>query len=397
MLAYKTEHLDNASIQHHAKKWLKHKLISEQKLEEIKLKYPDPLYTPNLFIRIGLFIFTSISLSAANSFFFLVTGGFEYNSEIGIGIRLIILGILALALLEGLIKDRKLFRCGIDDALLYASAGCLISGFCLFFAELDLRAEDYILLFFFIALPFLIVSAIRYADTIAAICVFICFFTIVFILVSKLGPVSKMIMPFLIMILSGAVYLQITKYRSKPGLRFWDSPLLILEILSLVLFYAAGNYFIVRTLSEELFELELTEGEDIPLALLFYAYTAVIPLVYVFYGLKNKNRVLLQTGLILIAVAVITFKYYYSTGHHEITFTFGGLIMILVAWGSIRYLKAPKYDITYIEDKDQQLLEKFDAEALIITQSFSSQHGPGNTGPEMGGGKFGGGGADSEF
>jgi hypothetical protein len=396
MLAHQTEHLDNASIQHRAEKWAKNKLISEQTFEEIKLKYPDPLYTPNLFIRIGLFIFTSISLSAANSFFFLVTAGFEHSSEVGIGIRLIVLGIFSLILLEGLIRDRKIHRSGIDDALLYAAVGCFVSGFCLFFSNLSLREEDFMVLFSFIALPFLIGAAIRYADTIAAVCVFICFFTIVFILVSKLGTISKMIMPFLIMILSAVSYLQITRYRPKVELRFWDTPLLILEILSLVLFYAAGNYFIVRTLSEELFNMELAEGEDIPLALLFYAYTAVIPMVYVFYGLKNKNRVLLQTGLILIAVAVITFKLYFSTGHHEISFTIGGIIMILIAWTSIQYLKIPKYGITFIEDKDEKFLEKFDAEALVIAQSFS-QHGQENTGTEMGGGKFGGGGADGGF
>ncbi len=396
MIAYNKEYLDNASITDLAKKWLKQKLINGQAFEAIRQKYPVPLYTPNIFIRLGLFIFTLICLNAASALVLLFTAGFESSSVYNFGIRFFIHGIFILFFLENLVQKKKLFRSGIDEAFLYMGLSSIIGGVTMLFSELDLSFEDHLLLFCFIALPFLVAASIRYIDILTTVCSFVCAFLIVFLLVSKTGPFAKVIMPFLVMFLSAFVYLQAAKLRKQDRLRFWDSPLLILEILSLVLFYLAGNYFIVRTLSEELFSLQLEPGEDIPLAFFFYAYTVLIPGAYIYWGLKKKNRILLQTGLILVAASVLTFKYYYSLGHHEITFTISGSIMIAVAWLSIRYLKTPRHGITFAEDKEEKFLEKFDSEALIIAQSFS-QTPTENNGPDFGGGKFGGGGAQSDF
>ncbi|HWZ23540.1 MAG TPA: hypothetical protein VNW06_12845, partial [Cytophagaceae bacterium] len=226
---------------------------------------------------------------------------------------------------------------------------------------------------------------------------FACAFLLVFLLISKTGESSKFSLPIIVMILSTVAYFAVLKCRKNSQLRFWDSSLRILEILSLLLFYLAGNYFVVRTLSEVLFGLDLNEGGDIPFAFFFYAYTALIPLVYVYLGLKNKNKVLLQAGLILIAVSVVTFKYYYSLGHQEVTLTIGGIVMIAVAWFSTRYLKTPKYGITYLEDKHKNAEGDFDAEALLIAQTFSTPQSEQGDATKFGGGKFGGGGAESSF
>jgi hypothetical protein len=394
MLAYNTELLDHTEILLHAKKWHKNKSLSDLSYDAIKNKYTNHLYTPNFFIRIGLFIFTVISASAANSLIMLFTGFFD-SEKTGIGIRFIVHGIITLAILELLIKKKNIYKSGIDDALLYMGLSALIGGICVL-AE-NYPGSDKGLLFAFLALPFLIAAAIRYSDMLITTCVFVCLFFIIFILVSKAGEIAKYGMPFFITFLSALCYLQIVKYRGKEKLRFWDSSMMITEILSLILFYMAGNYFIVRTLSEELFSLQLQNGEDIPLSFIFYAYTAIIPVAYIFLGLKKKNKLLLQTGLILVVLSVITFKYYFSLGHPEITMTIGGIIMIIVAWLSINYFKIPKFGITYIEDKDEKVLENFDAEALIIAQTFSGPQHQNNNNPELGGGKFGGGGADSSF
>ena len=396
MLAYKTEHIDNSEILRNAKKWNKNKLITDQNYETIKSKYANPLYTPNLFIRIGLFIFTFISAFAAIGLLMLVTN--FSGSQSGFRIHCIVDGIILLALLELLVKGKELYKSGIDDALLYMVVGSLVTGFCLLFYNNDLGDSTSMIVNCFIALPFLILFGIRYSDMLLAAVTFVCAFLLIFLLVSKTGESSKYSMPFIVMILSTALYLVLLKFRKLTQFRFWDSSLWILEILSLLIFYLAGNYFVVRTMSEELFGLELNVGEDIPFAFFFYTYTAIVPLVYIFLGLKDKNKVLLQSGLILVVVSVATFKYYYSLGHQEITLTISGIVMIVVAWLSIRYLKVPKFGITYIEDINENTVENFDAEALLTAQTFlNTQSQPGNNTTEFGGGKFGGGGADSSF
>jgi hypothetical protein len=393
MLAYNTELLDHTDILLHAKKWHKNKSLSDASYDAVKNKYTSHLYTPNLFIRIGLFIFTVISGTAAHSLIMLLTGLFNSGAT-GVGIRLIGHGLITLFFLEFLIKKKKLYKSGIDDALLYMGLGALLTGiFSLFFDNAPTNQE---LLFSCVAFPFLIAATIRYSDMLLAACTFVCLLIIVIFLLAKTGELTKYILPFVIMFFSATCYLLITRYRQKENLRFWDSALWLTEILSLLLFYLAGNYFIVRAATEEAFNLEIAEGGDIPLAFLFYVFTALVPIAYLYFGLKNKNRLLLQSGLILVAASVITFKYYFSLGHPEITMTIGGIIMITLAWLSINYFKTPKYGITYIEDKDEKVLENFDAEALIIAQTFSGAQNQDDS-LKMGGGKFGGGGADSNF
>ncbi len=396
MLAYQTQDLDNAEILLNAKKWHKNKLLSDQNWEAIKLKYPDLLYTPTIFIRIGLFIFTVISAFSAFGLFMLMTDFNGDNSEFTT--HCIVDGIILLALLEVLIHNKKLYKSGIDDALLYMGLSSIICGFCLLFNENSYVEEPTLILFCCISLPFLLAACIRYSDRLVAATTFVCVFLLIFLLISKTGASSKFTLPFITMLFSTGCYFAVVKVRKLAQLRFWDSSCWIIEILSLLVFYLAGNYFVVRTLSSELFNMHLMEGEDIPFAFFFYAFTALVPLLYIFMGLKNKNRVLLLAGLAILAASVMTFKYYFSLGHHEISLTIGGIIMLVVAYFSIRYFKTPKYGITYAEDKEENRLGNFDAEALIIAQTFSSpQHNSSENNPDFGGGKFGGGGADDNY
>ncbi|MBY0424768.1 MAG: hypothetical protein K2Q22_03945 [Cytophagales bacterium] len=396
MLAYNKEHLDQAEIRKHVAVWNKNGILSAEQVVRIKSTYAQVLYTPNLFIRIGLFIFTVLCASTANSFLFLITGAFESGSSDSWGIRLVINAFLLIFALEYFIKERKIYKSGIDDALLYMGIGSLISGLCILVFVEDMREMDTLLLFSCVSLPILVAGAIRYSDMIAAFCSFICSYLILFLLVSKVGEFSKYALPFIIMVVSMLGYLRLVNFRKLERVRYWDTSLWVLEIAFLVMFYLSGNYFVVRTLSEELFNLNLSAGEDIPLAFIFYAFTASVPLAYIYWGLRKKNRVLIQTGLILVAISVLTFKYYYGSGHHEITLTIGGIVMVLVAWFAIRYLNEPKLGLTYQEDKEVQDLEKFDTEALVIAQTFSDQSA-GQDKTSLGGGSFGGGGASGGF
>jgi ERCC4-related helicase len=61
-------------------------------------------------------------------------------------------------------------------------------------------------------------------------------------------------------------------------------------------------------------------------------FTAIIPLIYIYWGLKTKNRHLLLTGLGITAIAALTFKNYFSLGHPEILFTAIGTLLIVLSW-----------------------------------------------------------------
>lgn len=396
MIAYPKNDLDNVKILQEVKKWHNNKLISDAKFQELELKYKHQLYSPNFFIRIGLFVFTFICASAANGFLMAVTGMFD-GSEYGMGLRFFIHAAIMLFALEFFIKEKKPYKSGLDDALLYMSLGFISTALSMIFYSYERGEGISMLLISIMMLPFLISATIRYADMLVALAAFICGAMILFLALTNSGDFTKPFLPFAALVFAASFYFLTLKYKKIEKLRYWESCFWIIEIASLVLFYLAGNYYVVRNLTEELLGVYLKEGEDIPLAIFFYAFTATIPLVYVYFGLKNKNKSLLNTGLLLIAAAVFTFKYYFSLGHHEISMTAGGIILIAVAWLSINYLKKPKHGITYAEDKDENLLGNFDSETLLIAQSFGSQHNQVENNPQTGGGKFGGGGADGGF
>ncbi len=396
LIAYSKEELDNKEIMKQTLIWFNNKFIQKSTFDTITHNHPTTLYSPNFFIRIGLFIFTCLSASAGNSLILLVTGFFD-SSMSSFSIRFIIHGLLMYGLLEILIKEKKLYRAGIDDALLYLAIGTILTGLFNLFYTYEMTGENSLLLFCFLALPIFTFCAIRFIDMLFASLSFISLFSIVFVLIGKTGASSKFTLPFIIMISAGCLYFVAQKISKNESFRFWKNNLDVIEILSLILVYLAGNYFVIRTLSEELFHLRLQEGEDIPLAFLFYTYTVAVPILYIYYGLKNKVKIPIYVGLLAIALAVFTFKYYYSLGHHEISLTVGGILLILTAWLSIRYLKTPKHGITFAEDKDDNPSGILDAEALIIAQTFPNTTTQSEIGVSMGEGKFGGGGSDGNF
>ena len=395
MLAYNKKFLDAVEMNKEARLWHSSKFISAETLKNINEKHVSELYTPNIFIRIGLFIFTIISVSAGLSLITAFTG-MDAGGMDAFGIRLIVYSVLIFFVLQEFINNRKTYRAGIDDALLYICIGCLISGILLLVMPKDMPGENEILLYFMIALPIIIFAAIRYADMLLSANAFICFMAIVFLLTQKLGDVSKFILPFLLMIVSGGIFFLIKKIAAENKNKYWSHCFIMIETLSLFTLYLSVNYLVVRELSIAMFDMQLGEGENIPFAFLFYLFTVSIPFVYIYYGLKIKDRTMLRVGLIILGLTVFTFKYYYSLGHHEITLTISGIIMIVIAWLSIRYLKTPRHGLTYEENKSEDFINGLDAEALVITQTFSQTHHH-NQNSDMGGGNFGGGGANSSY
>lgn len=398
LIAYPLQNFDDVAVKETAAKWHKRGLIEKDSLQQIEAHNPLGLYSPGIFTRIGIFIFTWIGYSALSGFVALLFGGFieQLNFEDYITPYLLLNTIVVFAVLEFVIRDKKAYKAGIDDALLYGGLGLLFGLIIkvVFGIDDDFSTETMLILSF-MAFGIFTFAAIRYVDMLVAACAYACLLATVFLALSLTGEIGKMLMSFVLMLVSAGVYFYVKKLNQKHEDRFWSDPLWLIELLSLLVFYIAGNYFVVRSLSEEMFNMHLAEGEDIPLAFIFYIFTAAVPLVYVWKGLQHKDRTMLTSGLILVAVAVLTFKYYFSLGHPEISLTIAGAVMILVAYFATRYFRTPQFGITYAEDK---AIEKgmLNFESVIIGQTVSAgthaEHGF-----EFGGGKSGGAGADGDF
>ncbi|MDZ7647751.1 MAG: hypothetical protein U5K54_11535 [Cytophagales bacterium] len=101
-------------------------------------------------------------------------------------------------------------------------------------------------------------------------------------------------------------------------------------------------------------------------------------------------------SLLVLALSVFTFKYYYSLGHTEITLTAAGIILVGIAILLMRYLKTIRAGFT----RENLMASKWGAmnvEAILISQTMGGNQ-PGNVNTDTGGGgDSGGGGASTSF
>ncbi len=402
MLAYNPIFISNLSIVKKSKQWFSKQLISAEQMAAVLKKYNTEFYSPNLFVKIGLFIFTAFVIASAFGFlvFMLLQSNFKSSSEDNINailtIYFILFSILCLVALEYFIKNNKLYKAGVDECLLYST---FLFGY---YAIETLTHKyyyfesDQLILICIVAIPFFIAAIVRYADRLVALSLIICIYTICFLLLLKLGDIAKLIMPFALMLLSIPIYAASKKQQKNEVLvNYWEC-FVVFEYIALLVFYLAGNYFVIRESSIQYFDLKLNPGEDIPLAFVFYIFTAIVPLLYVYFGLKKKDKILLWTGLTLVVAAALTFKNYFSLGHPEITLTITGAIMIVIAYLSIKALKIPKYGITFEEAPDEDNFLKSNIEAILIAQDFGQRS---QVAPDVkfGGGDYGGGGSGGSF
>ena len=106
--------------------------------------------------------------------------------------------------------------------------------------------------------------------------------------------------------------------------------------------------------------------------------------------------ILLRVSLVLFACSVLTFKYYYSFGHPEISLTIAGAILLAIALALFNYLKINRNGFT----RENLLAEKWgdvNIQAFIISQTLGGNQVTTDGTTQPGGGEFSGGGASGGF
>jgi hypothetical protein len=386
MIAYNTTWLRNLGIIKEVKSWSAHEIISTKQYAAIKESYPSNFYHPNLIIRILLFIASLVALSGATGLFSLMFSSVIFDGD-GAPIMFTIYGVASWVFLELVfIKKKHHYKSGVTEALLYHSAGFVIGGL---LGATDFNEHVALVLGLIVST----IAAIRYADMVATVFSVGSFAGLIFLEMYKIGGIAQHLIPFTFLIAFTTGFFILRKFKSDKALVYWENCLILAEVLCLLLVYAAGNYLVVRELSVSMLDIYLLEGQDIPFSLIFYGLTVLIPVMYLFFGIRNKDIILLRVSLLVLAFSVFTFKYYFSLGHPEITLTLAGVIMMGVAMGLFRYLRTPKHGFT----RENLLGEKWagaNPEAFVISQTLG-----GNTtmeAPQAGGGGHSSGGGSSD-
>jgi hypothetical protein len=235
MKAYNQTWVENLAHKSSLNEWFKKGLISQAELEKCNAEVAEDFYDPNWFIKIGLSLFTGIAISFSSGIFLALLG--LGSNGITMGVFLVIFSVVSIVVLEHFIKRNKLYRSGIDNALLYAAIGFLFTGILSLF-DFNFLEYLYPLIFLFILIP----ALIRYADPLISCGVFVSFFLFIF-LFSNTFPWGKTLLPFIMMAVSAAVYF-VSKSLEKTA--YYADAQFVIETLALAVFYLSGNYFVVR-------------------------------------------------------------------------------------------------------------------------------------------------------
>lgn len=390
MKAYNPQWSANDSTQQTAQKWFKKGFLSQEQLSEVQKSYPLDYYDPSSFLKIGLFIFTILAASFSTSImslFFIAP--FESNYQLAIIIESIVIGVVFTFVLESLIKSRKLYHSGIDNALLYMALGAFCTAIYLIFEQAHPPTWIFLLIF----LPFFIIALIRFADLVVAC---ITFFLALSILISLAltSPWGKTFLPFIIMIFSVSVYFLVKQLGKRNDYLYYEQCLGIAKTLSLVSFYLGGNYWVVREGNAMINDLSRAVSPQIAFAPLFYFFTLVIPIAYIFFGFRNRDRLILIIGMLASGFSVFTYRYYFGFLPTEIALTLSGILLIALSGGLIYYLQNIKYGFTYQPDNER---EGMNLEALLMSQMVQSKIPQQGDSFRFGGGDTGGGGAGGKY
>jgi hypothetical protein len=131
--------------------------------------------------------------------------------------------------------------------------------------------------------------------------------------------------------------------------------------------------------------------------------TAVLPVVILAWGLRSRRRLLIHAGIVLVAVSLLTLRYYVHVAPAWVVLTLSGMVVIVLALAVERALRrAPGGELAgftadplFSDERQRQLLDVVPVVATLTPPAAAPV--PAEKGFVPGGGGFGGGGASDRF
>ncbi len=380
MIAYSENELLNGDVVTQAREEFSNSKISEESFFKIKEAHPSKLYTPNFFIAIALGLLTILAFSFT-TFLFGLLASVDFSA--GFAVLCIFMTILSYVSLEWIVKEKMYFNAGVDNALML-----LVLSFIAGFFLSNFENPSWILMNGVLMIISLWLS-IRFADAFMAIVSGAFFFVLCFLCFLKSGATSIIYFSLLMIVLIAIMYLLLNKI--KKQVRFmYEKCINALTIFLLISFYAAGNYWVINELQISTFRNSIHGS----FSWISWVFTFVIPVLYIFYGVVKKDILHIRTGIVLVMMMALTYKFYFTILPVEIEMLFIGTFLIVLCYFLIKWLRPERRGFTseMISAKSSWR----NIEALVIAETMG-----GNEVPQkdnlFSGGSSGGGGASGEF
>ncbi|MEG0848875.1 MAG: hypothetical protein RSD71_08320 [Flavobacterium sp.] len=387
MILHNKNLLNNLALVEEAETLESGGFISKEQKKIIKNVLPAFRSQSNILVRLGFFLLGSFLYSSICGAISLIgLSGEDFYFKIccylfaGVGIA----G-------AELLGNQNYYRHGLDDAFILGIP--LNIGFAV---AISTEGQEISIAVFVAIASFLTYR--RYLHPLSMLVFCFASTAVLFYGMFEIGDIGKTILPFVTMLVSAGFYfLTKGKIKNLTEVYFRDG-LILANSFCLILFYLSCNYLVVRELSFELLGVDVLPGEDIPFAFFFYAFTFIVPIVYLVQALRTRDRIMLWISFAAIGFSIFTIRFYYSVLPIEVALTLGGLVMFAIAYLSIQKLKNKEEGLTFKPDRINNSNAILNAEALIVASTFGMKPEVKTDSPmDFGGGGFSGGGSGESF
>lgn len=387
MIAHDKNLLDNLCLIEEANSLQSGGFISKEQNTIIKKSLSGFKRNDNILVRLGFFLLGSfLYVSVCGTFSLLGIDSGETFWNICFYLFAIV-GFVG----SNVLANQKYYTHGLDDAF---NLGALLN----LGIAIGITTDGYeIVIAFFIAIASFLMY-LRYIHLPSMLVFCLASSTVLFFGMFELGAIGKAILPFVAMLFSAGFYFFTKKILNNLNEDYYYKGVLLANSFCLVLFYLSCNYMVVRELSVMLLGNEILPGQDIPFALFFYAFTVIVPILYLVQALKTKDRIMLWLSFLAIGFSIYTIRFYHSVLPVEVALTLGGLVLFAITYFSIKKLKDKESGLTFKPDRINNSNAFLNAETLIVASQFGLKPEATSESPmKFGGGDFSGGGSSGSF
>jgi hypothetical protein len=383
-----------AEVHEAAQGWLRVGAIDEPTEHAIREAFPDPCITPSAVWR----VLTACVVAAVIAFTFEAFSIAFRPSDIGHQVLLFLFAGASLASADLLEASPRFARRGAAGAASFLGAGFLLAGFGLFLlVTLRMRLDN--------ALDAaLVASALAWA----AACrrwgspLFAALSAISLFLFLGRQPYGRVLWVLVGAVLAGMAARRLDEASWAPSHRRAAA---VLVVAGVVAAYAAVNvYSLDRHLLEDLGRFAARRiVASRGLIVLSALATAAVPLAVLAWGARSRRTFLLDTGIVLLALSLVTLRHYVHIAPLWAMLMLSGAALVALTLAVERTLRrAPDGDIAgftadalFSDERRQHALQ-----TVPVVAAFTPA-GPRAPAQEKdftgGGGKFGGGGAGEKF
>ncbi len=383
MIAYDKTRLENTFFLEGAQQLREGGFITREQLASAQGQTPALKTHRNLLVRAGFFLLGSLLYSSISG----VVSLFVFTANIdAFKFAIFLYALIGLAGSEFCAKQH-FFAHGLDD------------GFMLGFVTLTALAVGDILESVtagFLALALAgALACLRYVHTLCAVLSFMGVVGFFCALSFDAGIIPKFYLPIigLAIAMAGYAFYHFCARRDGWYRNAWTA----VQVSSLVLGYVSANYFVVRELSVALLDWKPTPGSDIPLAWLFYALTIALPVVYIGYSIRLRNKPMLWIGVAAWACSALTFYHYFGAIRPEWALVLAGLLLFAIAVGLIRRLRHKESGVTFEKDRHSGHNTLLYAQAVLVNSQIDVEPTIPQSDLPFGGGGFSGGGSEGSY